>query len=298
MLGGSQILDKPASKPAKAGLAASPAKAGFERPFVALAGVSKRFQTGHAELVALNDVDLAIRKHEFLALIGPSGCGKSTILRLIAALDTPSTGQVTIDGSLQPINFVNDGRLGIAFQDHALLPWLTAWDNVALPFRITGRKLDADRVSWLLRLMGLEGFERARPRQLSGGMRQRVAIARSLVLKPDLLLLDEPFGALDSVTRRRLNIEMQRLWSDDRLTTLLVTHSVDEAIFLADRVLVMSARPGRIRLEKLVPFPRPRVPEMMRSPEFHRLADELTAALDSFELDAPDGDARSGAADA
>ena len=289
MLDRRQVLDDTASKPAKAGLCPTVAKAGLERPFVALSGVSKRFQTGNTDLTALNNVDLVLHKHEFLALIGPSGCGKSTILRLIAALDTPSTGVVTIDNSLQPIDFVNDGRLGIAFQDHALLPWLTAWDNVALPFKVTGRKLDADRVSWLLRLMGLAGFEHARPKQLSGGMRQRVAIARSLVLKPDLLLLDEPFGALDSVTRRRLNIEMQKLWSDDRLTTLLVTHSVEEAIFLADRVIVMSARPGRIRLEKTVPFPRPRVPEMMRSPEFHRLADELTASLDSFELDSREG---------
>lgn len=284
MLDRSPILNDPAPKPAKTGFCPITAGSDLTRSFVTLDGVSKRFRTGDAEFTALDNVDLVIRKYEFVALIGPSGCGKSTILRLIAALDTPSAGNVTIDGSLHPIDFVNDGRLGIAFQDHALLPWLTAWDNVALPFKITGRKFDAERVSWLLRLMGLSDFERARPKQLSGGMRQRVAIARSLVLKPDMLLLDEPFGALDSVTRRRLNIEMQKIWSDDRLTTLLVTHSVEEAIFLADRVIVMSARPGRIRLEKTIRFPRPRVPEIMRTPEFHHLADELTAALDSFEL--------------
>ncbi|MGE3990816.1 ABC transporter ATP-binding protein [Pseudorhodoplanes sp.] len=295
MLDRSQILDQAKSRPAKAGLDTELVKAaGSSTPFVSIAGVSKRFDTGPTEITALSDVDLVINKHEFLALIGPSGCGKSTILRLIAALDTPTTGNVTIDGTLTPANFVKDARLGIAFQDHALLPWLSAFDNVALPFKVTGRSVDAERVTWLLRLMGLKGFEHARPKQLSGGMRQRVAIARSLVLKPDLLLLDEPFGSLDSVTRRRLNIEMQRLWSDDRLTTLLVTHSVEEAIFLADRVLVMSARPGCIRLEKLVPFPRPRVPEMMRSAEFHHLADELTAALDSFE---DTTDPRAGAAD-
>lgn len=288
MLDRSQILIDPASNSASSRFSPTAANADLERSFVTLNGVSKKFQTGADEFTALSNVDLTIRKHEFVALIGPSGCGKSTILRLIAGLETPSTGDVTIDGSLRPVDFVNDGRLGIAFQDHALLPWLTAWDNVALPFKITGRKFDAERVDWLLRLMGLAGFERARPRQLSGGMRQRVAIARSLVLQPDMLLLDEPFGALDSVTRRRLNIEMQKLWSSERLTTLLVTHSVDEAIFLADRVIVMSARPGRIRLEKHIVFPRPRVPEMMRSSEFHHLADELTAALDNFELSSSD----------
>ncbi len=288
MLDRSQILIDPASNSASSRFSPTAANADLERSFVTLNGVSKKFQTGADEFTALSNVDLTIRKHEFVALIGPSGCGKSTILRLIAGLEMPSTGDVTIDGSLRPVDFVNDGRLGIAFQDHALLPWLTAWDNVALPFKITGRKFDAERVDWLLRLMGLAGFERTRPRQLSGGMRQRVAIARSLVLQPDMLLLDEPFGALDSVTRRRLNIEMQKLWSSERLTTLLVTHSVDEAIFLADRVIVMSARSGRIRLEKHIAFPRPRVPEMMRSSEFHHLADELTAALDNFELSSSD----------
>ena len=254
-----------------------------QRPFIALQDVSKRFDSGKGEFLALKDVQLEIARHEFIALIGPSGCGKSTILRLIASLEQPSSGKLLVDGHADPSVLLHDNRLGVAFQDHALLPWLTAWDNVALPYQGTGRKPDAARIQSLLDLMGLKGFEQAHPRRLSGGMRQRVAIARALVLQPDMLLLDEPFGALDAVTRRRLNIELQALWSRDKLTTLLVTHSVEEAIFLADRVVVMSPRPGQIRMEKQIDFPRPRTADIMRSPEFHALCDELTEALDEIE---------------
>ncbi|QWA11454.1 ABC transporter ATP-binding protein [Sodalis ligni] len=250
---------------------------------VDLKQVSKRFASGGGEFTALDNVDLHIGKYEFVALIGPSGCGKSTILRLIAGLETPSGGKLVMDGCDGPGEFIKNNRLGVAFQDHALLPWLSAWDNVALPCKITGHKVNEQRIAWLLNLMGLTGFEKSRPKQLSGGMRQRVAIARSLVLRPELLLLDEPFGALDAVTRRRLNIELQALWSAERLTTLLVTHSVEEAIFLADRVIVMSPRPGRVRMERRIPFQRPRQPEIMRSPQFHALSDELTLALDELE---------------
>ena len=256
--------------------------------FVRLDGVSKQFNDGTKEFLALEKVDLSIAQHEFLALIGPSGCGKSTILRLIASLETPTDGRILVNETDDPSSLLEGNRLGVAFQDHALLPWLSAWDNIALAFKIAERKPDAQRIAWLLELMGLKGFERARPRQLSGGMRQRVAIARALALKPDILLLDEPFGALDAVTRRRLNIELQSLWSQDRLTTLLVTHSVEEAIFLADRVVVMSPRPGRVALERVIDFPRPRTPDIMRSPEFHRLSDELTAALDEIETQGRD----------
>jgi NitT/TauT family transport system ATP-binding protein len=250
-------------------------------PAIRLQGVGKRFRLDDGRaLQALQDMSLALAEGEFVALLGPSGCGKSTILRLVAALDTPSEGEVEVEGR-SPAELSRQHRLGVAFQEHALLPWLDVAANVALPFKVAGRPVDAARVAELIRLVGLSGFEKARPRQLSGGMRQRAAIARALVLKPDVLLLDEPFGALDAVTRRQMNIELQRIWTEQRTTTLLVTHGVEEALFLADRIIVMSGRPGRVVRDLQVPFPRPRLPEVMRSPLFHQLSDELTDALEA-----------------
>ena len=246
---------------------------------IRLAGVAKRFRLDNGEQVtALAGMDLAIAEGEFVALIGPSGCGKSTVLRLIAALETATEGTVTVEGRA-PAELSRAHRLGVAFQEHALLPWLDVAANVALPWRVAGRAPDPARVAELIALVGLAGFEKARPRQLSGGMWQRAAIARALALRPDVLLLDEPFGALDAVTRRQMNIELQRIWTEQRTTTLLVTHAVEEALFLADRVVVMSGRPGRVIRTIEVPFERPRRPEVMRTAEFHDLADALTEAL-------------------
>ncbi|MFC0407759.1 ABC transporter ATP-binding protein [Roseomonas elaeocarpi] len=249
------------------------------QPAIAVEGVTKNFRLDDGrQFTALDDVSLSLAEGEFVTLLGPSGCGKSTILRLVAALEEPSAGRVTVEGR-PPAELSRRHRLGVAFQDHALLPWLDVAANIALPFKVAGMRVDAARVASLIRLVGLSGFEKARPRQLSGGMRQRVAIARALVLKPDVLLLDEPFGALDAVTRRGMNIELQRIWTEQRTTTLLVTHDVGEALFLSDRIIVLSGRPGRVARVVEVPFERPRDPSIMRTELFHQMADDLTDAL-------------------
>jgi NitT/TauT family transport system ATP-binding protein len=250
------------------------------RAAIELQNAGKTFDAGRGRaVVALQDMSLRVDPGEFVAILGPSGCGKSTVLRLVAALERPDAGSVAIHGA-SPADLSKAHRLGVAFQDHALLPWLDVYDNIALPFQIAGRAVDAARIDSLIALVGLKGFEKARPKQLSGGMRQRAAIARALVLSPEVLLLDEPFGALDAVTRRQMNLELQRVWSEQRISTLLVTHDVAEALFLADRVVVMSGRPGRVVKVVQVPFARPRDPQVMRTEAFHQLADELTATLE------------------
>jgi NitT/TauT family transport system ATP-binding protein len=247
---------------------------------IAISNVSKSFPLdGKRSVLALSGVELTVAEGELVALIGPSGCGKSTLLHLVAALDEVSSGSILIDG--EPPSVLRDKhQLGIAFQEHALLPWLSVQANLALPYKIAGRPADYDHIANVIRLVGLDGFEAARPRQLSGGMRQRAAIARSLCLDPRLLLLDEPFGALDAVTRHSMNLELQRIWEQKQITTMLVTHSVDEAIFLADRVVVMSARPGRVAEIIAIPFARPRDRACTRSEKFHQLADRLTSLLE------------------
>ncbi len=251
---------------------------------IELRAVSKDYRLNRRETVrALANIDLTIDAGEFVALLGPSGCGKSTILHLLAGLEQPSQGSVTIHGR-PPEALRAAHQLGVAFQDHALLPWRSIQSNLELPFQASGIPINRERIAHLVALVGLQGFETAQPRQLSGGMRQRAAIARALALDPHLLLLDEPFGALDAVTRRHLNHELQRIWFEQRsttkqLTTVLVTHSVEEAAFLADRIVLLTGRPGRILREYRVPFPRPHTLEHTRLEEFHRLCDELTLRL-------------------
>lgn len=227
---------------------------------------------------AIRRMDLNVTEGEFLAIVGPSGCGKSTLLHLVAGLEQPTSGTVRIGGAA-PEELVRRHRLGVAFQDAALLPWLSLEANLALPFKLAGIPVNHERVQGLIELVGLKGFEHTRPAHLSGGMRQRAAIARSLCLEPDILLLDEPFGALDAVTRRRLNIELERIWSDRAITTLLVTHSVEEALFLSDRTMVMES-PGAIARIVQVPFSRPRSSELLRREDFHRLTDQITVWLE------------------
>jgi NitT/TauT family transport system ATP-binding protein len=244
--------------------------------------VSKTFETrSGGKVEALREVSLECAPGSFTALIGPSGCGKSTILRLALGLETSDDGTIEVDGKT-PGAATASGVTGVAFQDAALLPWRSTEGNIALPLDVLKQKRGdyADRIRELIGLVGLTGFERALPGELSGGMRQRVAIARALVTSPKVLFLDEPFGALDQILRRQMNIELQRIWTETRATTLLVTHGIDEAVFLADRIAVMQIRPGRIAKIVEVDLPRPRPPEIMGSPEFHRLTDVVAGVLD------------------
>jgi NitT/TauT family transport system ATP-binding protein len=245
-------------------------------------GIVKIYPTVSGEpVLALDRLDLSVRDGEFVCLVGPSGCGKSTLLRLLAGLDRADAGAFTLAGHRI------DGpsaEVGVVFQQATLLPWLTVWQNVTVPLRVGGHSFGNREgpVRELLRIAGLQGFGNKYPYELSGGMQQRVAIVRALVRDPKLLLMDEPFGALDALTREKMNAELQRIWLASRKTVVLITHSIDEAVFLGDRVVVMSARPGRIVREIAVDLPRPRIAaETFGHPEHVRIAREIRLLLES-----------------
>ncbi len=236
------------------------------------------YRTAWGAVWALEEVSLALRPGEFVCLVGPSGCGKTTLLRILAGLLRPTRGEVWLGE--QPLGGP-DRRIGIVFQKDSLLPWRTALENVQLPLELGGwpRPAAARRAQALLEQVGLQGFERAYPRELSGGMQQRVALARALAADPEILLLDEPFATLDALTRERLNEVLVELWERQRKTVLMVTHDVHEAAWLADRVLVMSPRPGSLVAEIQVPLPRPRGGERWSHPAFLQTVWAIRQAL-------------------
>ena len=232
-----------------------------------------------SEINALQNVNLALQRHEFVSLIGPSGCGKSTILRLIAGLLTASRGEVTIFGQrvIEPRD-----EIGIVFQRPTLLPWLNVIDNICFPVKHkhgTVSAKDQGRAGELLQMVGLQDFALNRPNELSGGMQQRVSIARALLLDPDILLMDEPFSALDALTRDEMSFELLRIWTQRPKTVLFVTHAIQEAVLLSDRVVVMSARPGSIAGIIDIALPRPRSLATLSDPMFQRLSNDIRAQV-------------------
>jgi NitT/TauT family transport system ATP-binding protein len=254
---------------------------GALQPLVEAIEVSKRYRTQDGTIAALDPVTLAIREREFTSIVGPSGCGKSTLMRIVAGLLPPSSGSVRIGGVTVDRPYVG---AGIVFQDPTLYEWRRVLENVLLPVEIQrlDRAVFRRRALELLDLVGLTGFERKYPFELSGGMRQRVALCRALVHDPPLLLMDEPFAALDALSREQMNLELQDLCSRQRKTVLFITHSIPEAVFLSDCVVVMSARPGRIGATIPIALPRPRTLDVLGTPEFGRYTSEIRAILASW----------------
>jgi NitT/TauT family transport system ATP-binding protein len=245
--------------------------AGAAPPLVAATRLSKTFRNGVA---ALDQIDLAVPRGAFLSLLGPSGCGKSTLLRLIAGLTQPSAGAIAWPGG-------QGARIGFVFQEPTLMPWADVWHNVYLPLRLEGidKATASERIAATLAAMGLDGFAHVYPRELSGGMKMRVSIARALVTEPQLLLLDEPFAALDEITRFRLNEDLLHLWNRHGWTVVFVTHSVFESVFLSNRIVVMTKRPGRVAAEVAIDLPYPREGALRTAPEYSAECRKLSQLL-------------------
>ena len=238
-------------------------------------GLSKSF----GSLEVLRDIDISIADHEFLAIVGPSGCGKTTLLRMIAGIEKADDGLIMIDG--QAIKGPGADR-GFVFQQDSLMPWRTVWHNAVFGLEIGGRLDDGarSRTRRLIELVGLTGFDRFYPNQISGGMRQRVNLARALALDPQVLIMDEPFSALDAQTREVMQLELLRIWQDGRKTVMFITHQIDEAVFLADRIVVLGRRPGRVKESIKIDLPRPRELSVKRRPEFTAYADRVWTLIE------------------
>jgi NitT/TauT family transport system ATP-binding protein len=248
-------------------------------PILSVRHVGLVYPDENGGLRALEDVSFDVDPGEFVCLVGPSGCGKSSLLKLLAGLRLPTSGEIVFEG--EPLTRPRR-RIGVVFQKANLMPWRTVLQNITLPLELDPslRGQAPRRAQELIELVGLAGFERALPRSLSGGMEQRVAIARALIQRPDVLLLDEPFGALDALTRERMGLELLRIWETYGKTVVMVTHSISEAVFLADRVVVFSPRPGRVRTDLPIPLARPRTLDQAYSPEFGALATRVRAAIE------------------
>lgn len=245
---------------------------------IALQGVSMRYTARGGDTLALSEVDLKIREGEFIAVVGPSGCGMSTLLKLVSGLLPATAGRVMVGGQLVSAPL---GNVGIVFQSPVLMKWRMVYENVELPLEVLGIDVKSRHahILGLLELAGIHEFANSYPKELSGGMQQRVAICRALVHDPGFLLMDEPFGALDAMTRNRMNIDLAEIWAKSRKTTILITHSVSEAVFLADRVVVMTARPGRIQALVDVPISRPRTVQTRATDEFAHLLQQVGAHI-------------------
>jgi len=253
----------------------SPQTESERRPILSVQNLSAIFaDNGSAELHALNDVTFSVMPREFVCVLGPSGSGKTTLLRVLAGLLQPTSGEVHYS--------IESPKIGFVFQQANLMPWRTVLQNIMLPLEVEGiDSIEASqRAQELVEFVGLQGFESTWPRDLSGGMAQRVAIARALIHDPDILLLDEPFGSLDALTRERMWTELSRIWQARQKTVIMVTHSISESLFLADRVLVFTARPGKVKLDLKVDLPRPRMDDMRYAPHFSQLAKKLKQAIE------------------